>query len=244
VNLPRFTLVVPAYNEEACLPALLDSVDAARERYHGGPDAVQVVVVDNASTDATAEIARRRGCEVVRASKRVIGAARNAGARAARGEILAFIDADSRIHPETFNAVERAMDSGRFVGGATGVRLERMSLGIAATMAAMLPLVWLTGMDTGVVFCRRRDFETVGGYTEERLFAEDVKFLLDLRKLGREGGRKLTRVRSAKAIASTRKFDKYGEWHYFTLAGKLLLKGMFSRGSVERHARRYWYDDR
>ena len=71
-----------------------------------------------------------------------------------------------------------------------------------------------------------------------------MKFLLDLRKLGREGGRKLTRVRSAKAIASTRKFDKYGEWHYFTLAGKLLLKGMFSRDSAERHARRYWYDDR
>lgn len=241
---PRFTLVVPAYNEEACLPALLDSVDVARARYHRGHDAVQVVVADNASTDATAEIARRRGCYVVREGKRVIGAARNAGARAARGEILAFIDADSRVHPETFNAVERAIDSGKFVGGATGVRLERMSLGIAATVAAMLPMVWLTGMDTGVVFCRRRDFEAVGGYTEERLFAEDVKFLLDLRRHGRKSGRKLTRVRSAKAIASTRKFDKYGEWHYFTLAGRLVLKGMFSRDSVEQHARRYWYDDR
>jgi len=244
VNPPRFTLIVPAYNEEACLPALLDSVDVARVRYHRGRDAVQVVVADNASTDATAEIARCRGCEVVSEGKRVIGAARNAGARAARGDILAFIDADSRIHPETFNAVERVMESGRFVGGATGVRLERMSLGIAATVAAMLPMVWLTGMDTGVVFSGRRDFEAVGGYTEERLFAEDVKFLLDLRRHGRRNGRKLTRVRSAKAIASTRKFDKYGEWHYFTLAAKLALKGMFSRGSVEQHARRYWYDDR
>ena len=57
----------------------------------------------------------------------------------ARGAILSFVDADMRIHPETFNAIDEAMNTGRYVGGATGVRVERMSLGIAATVVAILP---------------------------------------------------------------------------------------------------------
>ena len=58
---PYFSLIIPAYNEEAYLPVLLESVAAARARYEGGPDDIEVVVVDNASTDATAEIARSSG---------------------------------------------------------------------------------------------------------------------------------------------------------------------------------------
>ncbi|MBI3983139.1 MAG: glycosyltransferase [Gemmatimonadetes bacterium] len=51
---PRFSLIIPARNEEAYLPHLLDTVDAARSRYQAGPDAVEVIVSDNGSTDATA----------------------------------------------------------------------------------------------------------------------------------------------------------------------------------------------
>ena len=54
---PRISLVIPAFNEEAFLPVLLDSVDHARGRYARGGDAIQIVVADNASTDDTAAIA-------------------------------------------------------------------------------------------------------------------------------------------------------------------------------------------
>ena len=54
----RFSLIIPAFNEEAYLPRLLDTVDVARARYEGGPGAIEVVVADNASTDATAAVAR------------------------------------------------------------------------------------------------------------------------------------------------------------------------------------------
>ena len=107
----------------------------------------------------------------------------------------------------TFNAIDRAMATGKYVAGATGVRLERMSPGIAAAYMIMIPMVWVTGMDTGVVFCRREDFVTIGGYNENRLFAEDVQFLLDMKRLGRRRGQSLARVTSAKSISSTRKFD-------------------------------------
>jgi glycosyltransferase involved in cell wall biosynthesis len=74
---PRFSLIVPAHEEERYLPRLLDSVDRARAAYRGGPEAVEVVVADNASTDRTAEIARARGCRVARVEKRAIAAARS-----------------------------------------------------------------------------------------------------------------------------------------------------------------------
>lgn len=241
---PRFSLVIPAFNEEDYLPRLLDTVDEARRQYRGGTDAIEVIIADNLSTDGTAEIARRRECRVVRVQRRVIAAARNGGARAARGQLLAFLDADSQMHPQTFNAIEHAMSSGKYVGGATGVKLERLSVGIALTFMVMVPLVWVTGMDTGVVFCRREDFERVGGYNEERLFAEDVQFLWDLRRCGRARRQRLTRITSTKAIASTRKFDRFGDWHYLSGLTRALYFLLFARQAGLAFARKYWYEDR
>lgn len=238
---PRFSLVIPAFNEERFLPRLLDSVDEARQAYRRGPDAVEVVVADNCSTDRTATLAREWGCRVVRVEKRVIGAARNAGARAAQGDVLCFVDADARMHPRTFEAIERTLDTGRFVAGATGVRLDRWSPGIALTYLMFVPFVLLTGMDTGVVFCRREDFESVGGYDETRLYAEDVAFLLALRRLGRKRGQRLARVTSAKALASTRKFDEFGDWHYLTIMPRMALRLLRDPAAGPDFAQRYWY---
>jgi glycosyltransferase involved in cell wall biosynthesis len=240
---PRISLVIPAYNEAGYLPRLLDTVAAARTRYVHGADAVEVIVADNMSTDDTAAIARARGCQVATVEQRRIGAARNGGAAIARGEILAFTDADMLIHPETFNAIDTAISRPRVVGGATGVTLDRWSLGLTATYVAMLPLVYVTGMDTGVVFCRRADFVTIGGYDARRYIAEDVVFLLALKRLGRSRGQRLTRLRPVKAIASTRKFDRYGDWHYFTSMLKATV--MWWRPyEANEFVRKYWYEDR
>jgi len=58
--MPDLSLVIPAYNEASCLPRLLDTIDAARQRYAGGAGAIEVIVADNSSTDDTAAIARAR----------------------------------------------------------------------------------------------------------------------------------------------------------------------------------------
>lgn len=240
----RCSLVIPARNEAAYLPRLLQTVAAARERYRGGADAVEVIVADNASTDGTAAIARQHGCRVVETGTRVIGAVRNAGARAALGEILTFVDADTRIHPETFNAIEEMLASGRVIAGATGIRFERMSLGIALSGIVFLPLVWLTGFDVGVVFCRRADFDLIGGYREDVLFAEDIHLLMALRRLGRARGQRLGRALAARAIASTRKFDRYGDWHYFRIIWRGGLALLRPSHAADDMAREYWYGDR
>ncbi len=238
----RFSVVIPAFNEERYLPRLLDSIETARGRYAGGPASIEVIVADNASSDATAEVAAGRGCRVAQVQKRIIAAARNGGARAAHGEILAFVDADTvRIHPDTFGAIDSLVSSGRYVGGATGVEPERWSAGLYVTWAVFLPFVWLTRFDTGVVFCRSKDFEAVGGYDESRPVAEDVAFLLALRRLGRRRGQRLVRARRVKAVASTRKFDQFGEWHYLGMMPRFALQFLLGRPGAREMLDRYWY---
>jgi glycosyltransferase involved in cell wall biosynthesis len=239
----RFSLIIPAHNERELLPRLLDTVDLARARFAEGEDAVEVIVADNASTDGTGDLAAERGCVVVRVTERLIAAARNGGARVARGEVLCFVDADMRIDVESFNAIDQAIRRPDIIAGATGVRLERWSLGIALTYALIVPLVILMRIDTGVVFCRRADFEAVGGYDERREIGEDVAFLWAMRLLGKKRGQRLVRLRKFKATTSMRKFDQHGDWHYLTQVIPYGFPALFRPGSKSPIAKRYWYGD-
>jgi hypothetical protein len=136
------------------------------------------------------------------------------------------------------------MEKPRTLGGATGVTMDRWSTGIALLYLMLLPMVWLTRFDTGLVFWRRADFLSLGGYNENLLLAEDVDFLLRLRRLGRTRGLKLVRLRGVKAITSTRKFDKHGDWHWFTQLPPQAWHALRDRTALEKFARRYWYEDR
>jgi len=251
---PRFSLVVPAYNEEVLLPRLLATVARARARYHGGAEAIEVIVADDTSTDGTARVARDWGAVVVPVQARRIGGARNGGARVARGEVLAFADADLQLHPETFNEIDRVLASGPVVGGTTGIRFERWSPGIACTRVLLIVMGSLIRMavgqrptaevETGVVFVRRRDFEAIGGYDDQRFFGEDVQLLIDLGRYGRRRGQRLGRGTEARATWSTRKFDQFGDWHYFTAPFHLPWRAVVRKSALNAFARHYWYGTR
>lgn len=248
--MPTISLVIPAFNEQDYLPALLDSVDVARAAYSGGVDEVEVVVANNSSTDRTAEIARSRGCLVASVAKPAIAASRNGGARIATGEIVAFVDADCTIHPETFNVIDRTMASTRAVAGATGARFSRWSLGIGLTTLLGETLFRIANLDIGVVFCRRSDWTAVGGYNEDLLCAEDVEFLVALKNLGKTRGQRFVRAKGARAVTSARKFDTRGEWHYFRMAPPTALYSMlFNRSALQKTVgaeliNEYWYNVR
>lgn len=87
----RFSLVIPAYNEEKFLTRTIAAIRRA-ETMLG--ESVEIIVSDNLSTDRTAEVARELGAVAVQQDIRCIGAVRNRGAEAATGEYIVFVDAD------------------------------------------------------------------------------------------------------------------------------------------------------
>ena len=250
----KISLIIPAWNEEAFLPRLLESVEIAQARFAETGGEVEVIVADNGSTDRTREIAAARGCKVVQVSKRCIAAARNGGAAAASGEILAFVDADFRISPQTFIYISEVLKHPEVIGGGTGLTMERWSPGIRAVWLLLMPSLLLLGFDGGVWFARQADFELVGGYDETVQATEDVRFLRSLQKLGKTRTprqKTVTRFAAKKygltpatAICSARKFDQHGDWHMFR---DLLLRApkmLFSRKVFDEYIDAYWYQGR
>lgn len=238
----RLTVVIPAYNEERLLPRLLDTVDVARARYAAGPEAIEVIVANNGSTDRTADVAAARGCRVVDVRPRVIAAVRNGGAAAATGSMLAFVDADMQVHPETFNAIDASLRDPATIGGATGIVPERWSFGIGIAYGVLAVCTALSKVDAGVTFCRRRDFHDMGGYDEKRSFAEDVDFLLRLKRMGRSRGQRLAQLHAAKAVFSMRKFDRYGDWHWWRTMAPLTISMVLRPHSRNDVVQEYWYE--
>ena len=127
---PYMSVVIPAHNEENYIAACLESVKRAAVLTDGGQDGVEIVVSANRCTDGTAEIARRFGAEVVTNDDRSIARVRNAGVSASRGDIVVTIDADSVMSEHALCEVAEMLKSGKYLGGGTRVRFERMSPGI------------------------------------------------------------------------------------------------------------------
>ena len=91
---------------------------------------------------------------------------------------------------------------------------------------------------------RRQPLVELGGYNERLLVAEDVAFLWALKRLGRSRRQRLTRLRSMKAVASTRKFDRHGDWHYFRDFTRMAFGRVRNPNATDEFIQRYWYNDR
>lgn len=234
---PAISLIIPAYNEADYLPRLLASIRQAQVTF----PSVEIIVADNMSSDSTASIALSFGARVVSVEKRMIAAARNGGAAIACGKILAFVDSDSLLHPNTFTAIAHSMQNPKIIGGATGILFDRTSLGIACTYWLFKPIVMLLGMESGVVFCRREDFVRLGGYPENERIAEDVNWLFKLKRDGRQRGQRFAILRGVKTLTSARKFDRYGDWHALAQVPRLVFTRLFSKRRFDAAVDRYWY---
>src|SRR6185436_17497097 len=125
----KLSIVVPAFNEERLLPASLASIRAAAQAFEGGWD-WELVVCDNNSTDRTADIARAAGARVVFEPHNQISRARNAGAAAATGDWLLFIDADSTPSRELFEDLREAIDSGLVLAGGATIVADSTALSV------------------------------------------------------------------------------------------------------------------
>lgn len=123
-----FSVIIPAHNEEKYIGKCLEAIQKAAQKVK--PEQVQTIVVANRCTDSTAEIAAEYGAEVVINEDKCISSIRNAGARAAKCEIIVTIDADSIMSEGSLAEIREMLGSGKYIGGGTRAKFERMSVGI------------------------------------------------------------------------------------------------------------------
>jgi Glycosyltransferases, probably involved in cell wall biogenesis len=233
----KFSIVIPAYNEEKLIKRCLDSIFAASAPYKGQ---VEVIVVLNRCTDRTEEIALSYNCVITKEDSKNMSKIRNAGAKVARGEILITIDADNWITDNMLIEIDKKLMTGKYIGGGVKMKPERLSLGLIAAILAVIPIFAKYGwVSAGLFWCYRKDFEAINGFDENLRMGEDLDFGLRLKKWGRKCGKKYTTISKAHMITSTRKADMHGDWFIFKHP-KLLL-GII-KGNVEQFADEYFYN--
>lgn len=228
------SFIIPAHDEARYLGATLHALQQVADALD---EPAEIVVVDDASSDGTAEIARAHGARVERVGFRHIAATRNAGAQAARGEWLFFVDADTTPSPEVVQAALRALRGGA-VGGGAAVRFDGappwpLRMLVRVTMQAFR---W-TGVAPGCfIFCRRDAFEAAGGFDLTWYAGEDVAIS---RALARHGRFVILREQ---VTTSSRKMDTHGVWTQLKLVLRFMLRGRAMLKS--REALDLWYDGR
>lgn len=240
-----FSIVIPAHNEEKYIGKCLEAIGKAAEKAR--PLETEVIVVANRCTDGTAEIARQHGAAVLPNEDRSISAIRNMGVRAASGEIIVTIDADSCMTEGSLLEIKQMLESGKFVGGGTVSKFDRMSIGIAFSAmyvaANLIPVMAknkaaLTG---GMFWLYKRDFEAIGGFDERYVSVEDLDFAARLNKLGVSRNQKYGTLKKSRIITSSRKFDEFGDW--YLIKNRQLTKRIFT-GTDREAADEFYYDVR
>ena len=225
------SFIVPAYNEETELPGTLQNVHSAA----GGVGCdYEIVLVDDGSTDATASIGEKLEARVISINCRQIAAARNAGARAATGDVFIFIDADTRITADHVSNVIGALDSG-YVGGGSRLRVDDKIPRWGRILFATFTTVYFAlQLGAGAfLFTTRANFFAVGGFDETYFAGEEILFTFALKKLGR------FKILSEPATTSGRKLRLYSGGEISRHAFALLCGGR--RAVMSRHKLAMWY---
>jgi glycosyltransferase involved in cell wall biosynthesis len=223
------SFIVPAYNEEAELPGSLGAIHSAAAGCE-----YEIVLVNDGSTDATAAIGEQFGARLISIERRQIAAARNAGAKAARGDIFIFVDADTRIGPEHVRGAFDALESG-FAGGGSRLAFDGEIPPWGKVMFDVFSILYF-GLNLGAgafLFTTRENFFAAGGFDEIYFAGEEVFFTVALKRLG-----KFTLLREP-AITSGRKLRMYSVWK--VLGGLLSVLFGGPRGVMSRKKLDMWY---
>lgn len=225
------SFIVPAHNEEfelsSTLAAIHTAASSAAERY-------EIIVVDDASTDATPEIAVQACAKIIQINRRQIAAARNAGARASQGEYLFFVDADTRINRAHVTEAIVALDAG-YGGGSARVAMDGfVPIWGRALLRTFSVLYFGLNLGAGAfLFTTRRNFDAIGGFDEQYFVGEEVFFSLELRNLG-------FKVLREPIVTSGRKLRMYPAKQFLRDFFGVVVAG--PRGARSRAKLRLWYD--
>lgn len=234
---PTFSLIIPAFNEADCLPATLAQAKVALA-------AVEIpgelIVVDNNSTDATPTIAREAGATVVFEAHNQIARARNVGARAARGDFLIFLDADTFLPAELLREALQRLSTHLVAGGGATIRFDRLQGWIGESCLSVWTWIsrWMGWAAGSFVYVRREAFDAIGGFSERVYAGEEVFFSRQLGRWARRQGQRVEIIPAPPVVTSARKFDWHPAWK---VALTHLLLGLFPPLVRSRRFCAFWY---
>ena len=239
----KISVILPAYNEEKLLESALMAVGSSLQEFSTAGWQTEVVVCDNASTDATADIARGAGARVVHEPINQIARARNRGAAAADGDWLVFVDADSFPTRALFERVRELIERGGVVGGGALVTLKGVR-GVPWLMvwlwnALSYTAGWMAG---SFLFCEAAVFRDLGGFDQTLFASEEIDFSRRLKRRARRDGRGIRIIRRPRLLTSARKIEFCSCRDY----ALLLWNAMRTRGGSlrRRDSCGIWYDGR
>ena len=239
----RVSIIIPAFNEERLIGETLRQINAAREAFTRRRWASELIVCDNNSTDQTADLARAAGARVVFEGVNQIGRARNAGAGAASGDWLVFVDADSHPSLGLFEEVACQVERGRCLAGGCTVKLAGGNW-----TAQFIVRLWnaisrsATLLAGSFIFCETGAFHELGGFSQQLFAGEEIEMSQRLKRLARQRGRAVVILHRHPLLTSPRKLHLYTPGEHLRFLLRALLRRRQTLSS--REACFTWYDGR
>ena len=201
------SIIVPTLNEEKQIIntlKLLDEQSVSRELY-------EVIVSDSSSVDSTVKIAKKIADKVVVCKRQSAGYGRNVGAKQAKGEVLGFVDADTRVSRTWVEGLIEELSAGSkenlgnnkvaCTGPLENIEKESLKINLfykwwnlQSKYSALFHYPIFPGFNFGA---RKKEFWKVGGFAEGNMLCEDMDLSLNLGKLGKVGFNKKMAVKTS-----------------------------------------------
>ncbi len=219
----KISIIIPVYNEEKLIGNTLKSIMKAKNKFELKPEnELEVVIVDNNSTDKSVEICKKFDVVIVREKIHNIAKVRNTGAKHATGELLCFLDADSEVSTNIFILIKERMLSNQYIGGGTIFKLDKNNFIFKFIFVCSVLMTHLTGLSGVLIYVRKEDFINIGGFNEEYYAAEDIDFVFKMKKYGKKNEKKYSNIYRGYAITSSRKFKLIKPKDLFYQGGLLI----------------------
>ncbi len=237
------SIVIPAFNEARLITRCLESISGSLADNRNAGIKSEVIVVDNNSTDNTGQLARTAGARVIFEPINQIGRARNAGAAAATGKWLLFLDADSTLSPQLFADILEMIESGACVGCGSTLSMAGLpwwANGIFYLWRGMsIACRWAAG---ALIVCRHDAFHDVGGFPQDLYALEEIELSKRLKAWGRQRRLDFIILTKHPLETSSRKVTLYSGRE---IAAQI-LRVFFRRNRTLRDKRHLsvWYDGR